>query len=191
MRLFIAVDVSSKAGIIKLQQDIAEFEGWGPDEVRPVEKQNLHFTLMFLGKAEGSMVDRIKSKLSQLRFEPFRITYTGIGGHPKIDSADKIWVGVDEEGAARLSALAGSVAGKLNEIKLEPDKPFIPQVPIFHSKEGRLELGKLFAKYREKSFGCDLIDKIHLKKSEAGSGAGSITTTTTYSRIFTKAMGAP
>ena len=186
MRLFVAADVSSKAGIIKLQQDIAGYEGWSPDEVRPVEKQNLHFTLMFLGESEGSMVDRIKSKLSQLRFEPFRITYTGIGGHPDMNSANKIWVGVDAEGAARLSALSGRVAAKLGELDLEPDKPFVPQVPIFHAKEGRLlELGKPFAKYRGKSFGSDLIDKVHLKKSEAG-GSGY-----TYSRIFTKALGVP
>ncbi|MGI0020568.1 MAG: RNA 2',3'-cyclic phosphodiesterase [Nitrososphaera sp.] len=185
MRLFVAADVSSKAGIIKLQQDIAESESWSPDEVRPVEKQNLHFTLMFIGESEGGTVDRIKSKLSELRFEPFRITYTGIGGHPDLDSADKIWVGVDGEGAARLSALSSRVAKKLGEIDLEPDKPFIPHVPVFHARAGRLEMGKALAKYRGKSFGSDLIDKIHLKKSEAG-GSGY-----TYSRIFTKALGAP
>jgi 2'-5' RNA ligase len=183
VRLFVAADVSSKTGIIKLQQEIAGSERWSPSEVRPVEKQNLHFTLMFIG--ETGATEKIKSKLSELRFEPFRITYTGICGHPDQDSADKIWVGVDEEGAARLSALAARVAAKLKEIDLEPDKPFIPHVPIFHARVGRIEMGKSFAKYRGKSFGSDLIDKIHLKKSEAAESGH------TYSKIFTKALGAP
>jgi 2'-5' RNA ligase len=184
MRLFVAADVSSKAGIIKLQQEIAASERWSPAEVRPVEKQNLHFTLMFIGEAMGA-TEKIKSKLSELRFEPFRVTYSGIGGHPDQNSADKIWVGVDEEGAAQLSALAARVAEKLKEVDLEPDKPFIPHVPIFHARAGRIEMGKSFAKYRGKAFGSDLIDKIHLKKSEAA-GMGPA-----YSKIFTKALGAP
>ena len=178
MRLSVAADVSAKAGIAKLQQDVLSTI-WGPDEVRPVERQNFCFVLFFIGEQDNTATGRIKSKLGELRFDPIRLTFTGIRAFPDPNSARSVWVGVDKEGASRLAKLAGKVASRMKEIGLEPDRPFIPHLTIFHTKGGPLEMGRSFAKYRGRDFGSDLIDRIRLKKSNPA-GSGSV-----YSDIFT------
>lgn len=180
MRVFVTADVSSKSGIIKLQQDIVSAARWSPGEVRPVDGQNLHFMLIFLGEEGGSMTGRIIAKLSEIQFQPFRITYTGIGGHPDPKNASRIWVGVDEEGAEKLKQLSEIIVSKMADIGLEPDKPFIPHVAIFHAMAGKLQIDRSFSKYNGKTFGSDFIDKIHLKKSDS-TGSGLI-----HSKIFTQ-----
>lgn len=178
MRLSVAADVSAKAGIAKLQQDVLSTI-WRPDEVRPVERQNFCFVLFFIGEQDNVATGRIQSKLGELRFDPIRLTFTGIGTFPDPNSARSVWVGVDKEGAGRLADLAGKVAAKMKKIGLEPDRPFVPHMTIFHAKAGPLEMGRSFAKYRGKDFGSDLIDRIHLKKTNPAC-SGSF-----YSDIFT------
>lgn len=178
MRLFVAADVSSKAGIVKLQQEMAETV-LDAGEARAIERQNFHFVLFFLGEKEAGMVGRITAKLAELRFEPIRLAYAGVGGFPDPAAASAIWVGVDDEGARRLQDLAAKVAAKMKEIGMEPDKPFVPHVTIFQARAQQLEVGRSLAKYRGKTFGSDLIDRIRLRKSNPGP-SGQL-----YSDIFT------
>lgn len=178
MRLSVAADVSAKAGIAKLQQEVLSTI-WGPEEARPVERQNFCFVLFFIGEQDNTTAGRIRDKLGELRFEPIRLTFTGVGAFPDPDSARSVWVGIDQDGAGRLAALAEKVAAKMKEIGLEPDRSFIPHLTIFHARAGPLEMGRSFAKYKGKTFGSDLVDRIHLKKSNPA-GTGSL-----YSDIFT------
>lgn len=178
MRLFIAADVSSKAGLVKLQQEMAETV-LDAGEARAVERQNFHFVLFFLGEREAGMVGRITAKMAGVRFEPIRLAYAGVGGFPDPSRASAIWVGVDAEGARKLEDLAAKVAAKMKEIGMEPDKPFVPHVTIFQATRQQLEVGRSLAKYRGKTFGSDLIDRIRLRKSSPGP-AGQV-----YSDIFT------
>ena len=81
MRTFIAVDVSTGA-IARLQNEIM-VAGWSPKDIKPVEASNFHFTLIFLGEKSDNDVDSIKAKMAQVQFEPFPLTYTGVGAFPK------------------------------------------------------------------------------------------------------------
>ena len=47
MRSFVSVDVSIKDSINELQNRIIIEEDWKTDQIRPVEGQNLHFTIIF------------------------------------------------------------------------------------------------------------------------------------------------
>lgn len=166
MRIFVAADVSGRAGIVRLQQELMATT-WDAGEARPVEKNDLHFVLAFLGEQDARAVARIKERLQEVQFGPVRLTYAGIGGFPEPDSAANIWVGADEGGAGALSRLASKVAAKLKEAGVEQDRPFLPRVTILHAREGRrLQVGRSFAKYRGKDFGVDVVDKIRLIKSE-------------------------
>jgi 2'-5' RNA ligase len=179
MRTFIAVDVSNKNAIVKLQQELTAVARWSPQQVKPVEKQNFHFTLVFLSEVSVHVIDKIKAKLSELQFEPIKITYTGLGGFPNSNFARVIWTGVDEEGRKKLISLAGMVILKMIDIGFRPDKPFSPHLTLFRVKIGKFKLGNIPSKYNGKIFGNDIIDKIHLKVSNLTT-AGPI-----YSDIFT------
>ena len=180
IRAFIAFDVSTTNGIEKLQQELAYEAGWGRHEASPVKSHNLHFTIVFLGDIRLESISEIKSKLSELQFEPIKITFTGIGGFPNSNFVRVVWVGVDAEGCKKLATLAEQVVTKMSELGVRQDKPFTPHLTIFRLKSRNLKLGtELLYKYGEKEFGSYVGDKIHLKRSDL-TPSGPI-----YSNIFT------
>jgi 2'-5' RNA ligase len=189
MRAFIAVDVQGDE-IEKLQQEmmsassssssattLSSFKKWSPREVKPVERSNFHFTLIFLGEITDWQAEKVKERLASIRFEPFSIIFRGVGAFPSPSHAKVIWVGIDDEGAARLEALANNVVSSMKEVGFSPDKPFSPHLTIFRVK------GRPFAidvsRYAGRNFGTCIVDSIHLKKSDLTS-SGPI-----YSNIYT------
>jgi RNA 2',3'-cyclic 3'-phosphodiesterase len=178
MRAFVAIDVSSDA-IVELQKEIISASGWSAKDVRPVEPHNFHFTLIFLGEITDNDTDKIKEELLEFSFEPFSITYTGIGGFPTSAHARVVWVGVDSEGAQKLTAIANSVVDKLSELGFRADKPFSAHMTILRFKGRPVNTSYISSKYQGRTFGSDWIDKVHLKKSELRT-SGSI-----YSNVLT------
>lgn len=165
MRAFVAIDVSSDA-LVKLQNDIISASRWTSNDVKIVEPRNFHFTLIFLGEISDTDTDRIKEKLAGFSFEPFSITYTGIGGFPTTAHARVIWVGVDSQGAQKLTVIANGVIEKLSELGFNADKSFSAHMTIFRSKGRPVNAGHISSKYQGMTFGAEWIDKVHLKKSE-------------------------
>lgn len=176
MRAFIAVDAPSGA-LSDLQREIASAAGWNSKDVKPVEPENFHFTLIFLG--EISDPDAVKAALSDLEFDPFTITYAGVGAFPRPSSARVVWVGVDQEGGQKLTGLAGNVISKVAGLGFSPDKAFSPHLTIFRVR-GRMQIALDVSKYGGRTFGSSTIDRVHLKKSEL-TPAGQV-----YSNIYTK-----
>jgi RNA 2',3'-cyclic 3'-phosphodiesterase len=166
-RIFIAVDASSKDTIEKLQSNIQISAGWNSQLLKPVSKQNFHFTLFFLGEATIKTIDIIKAKLSEIKFEPIKITYSGIGGFPNSNDVRIIWIGVDAEGGRKLIGLAEKVRSKMKDIGFMPDKPFTPHMTLFRIKTGKLKMAtKLLSEYDRIPFGSEIISKVHLKRSD-------------------------
>jgi 2'-5' RNA ligase len=180
MRAFIAVDVSSDA-IVKLRNEILSTAGWNLKDVKPVESQNFHFTLIFLGEiSEEYDINRIKETMQKgLSFEPFTITYTGIGAFPNPAYARVIWMGVDSEGAQKLTSLANEVVSAMSQLGFKADKPFSAHMTLLRAKGRPLSARNISSKYHERTFGSDRIDKVHLKKSEL-TPSGPI-----YSNVYT------
>jgi 2'-5' RNA ligase len=164
MRTFIAVDVASLDSIGKLQNDIVYSMKWKPRDVKPVKLENFHFTLMFLGEVND--IDSIKNKMQELQFEPFTLTYQSVGAFPKPNAAKIIWVGTDLEGGHKLVKLANDVIENMARLGFSADKPFSPHIIIFRVKGPPVRIGDISAKYEGKTFGSDLIDRVHLKKSD-------------------------
>ena len=182
MRTFIAVDVSSDA-IVKLQNEIISTAGWNLKDVKPVEYQNFHFTLIFLGEIpddDDDDIEKIKEIMQKrLSFEPFTITYTGIGAFPNPAYARVIWVGVDSEGAQKLTSLANDVVSTMSELGFKADKPFSAHMTLLRATGRPISASNISSQYHGRTFGSDRIHKVHLKKSELTS-SGPI-----YSNVYT------
>ncbi|HVX02627.1 MAG TPA: RNA 2',3'-cyclic phosphodiesterase [Nitrososphaera sp.] len=176
MRAFVAVDAPGNQ-LAGLQQEIVLSSGWSQREVKPVEPGNFHFTLIFLGEITGQQAEKVSEKLAGVKFEPFTITYTGVGAFPRSSNARVVWVGLDLEGSAKLQALAGQVVAKMAEAGFVPDKQFSPHLTIFRAKNRHVAID--VAKYAGRTFGTGTVNSVHLKKSDlAPSGP-------TYSNIYT------
>lgn len=170
IRSFISIDVSIKDRINALQNRILVEENWKLYQVKPVEKQNFHFCIIFLGEVTPATLEGLKQKLLGLKFEPFKVFYTGLGVFPNTNNPRIIWMGTDPEGREELISLSKKLAESIRDIGFKPDKPFIPHVTLFRLKDTRLRLQNILKKYSNVSFGSELISKISLKKSELTKG---------------------
>jgi RNA 2',3'-cyclic 3'-phosphodiesterase len=165
MRTFVAVDVSS-LGIVKLQNEILSKARGNLNKVKPIEPRNFHFTLIFLGEITDHDLDKIKEKLAELQFERFTLTYSGIGAFPNPACARIVWVGLDPQGSQKLTSLADEVIVKMSGLGFKPDKPFSAHMTFLRVKGNPLNLSDICEKHKGTTFGSDLVDMLHLKKSE-------------------------
>ena len=165
IRSFIALETTNKDDIEKLQQQLSKHPALLDNEVKPVKRQNLHFTIIFLNEVDIATIEKIKYQLSELKFQPIRITYSGIGGFPSLNSANVIWVGVGEQGKSEMIGLAESVISKMKDIGFRQDKPFTPHMTIYRVKKGKLSASEIFSAYSATNLGHDVINKVSLKSS--------------------------
>jgi RNA 2',3'-cyclic 3'-phosphodiesterase len=165
IRSFIALEINNKGALEKLQLELSEVPYLRHHEAKPVKRENLHFTVIFLDELDLPTIEKIKNQLSELTFQPIKITYRGLGAFPNPNFANVIWVGIEEEGKNKIISLADSVVSKLKEIGFKPDKPFTPHMTIFRAKKERLRVNEVLSKFGTKSLGDDVIRKLSLKSS--------------------------
>jgi RNA 2',3'-cyclic 3'-phosphodiesterase len=161
MRTFVAVEVHNQDvlnSISKLQSDF---------EIRAtaVGKQNMHFTLLFLGEISEETAENVKKALSSITFKPIDVSFTHVGAFPNPRFPRVIWIGTDEASAKQLVELAGQVEQKLAPLGFKSDKPFNPHLTIFRVKNKTDDISKKLEKFKETSLGKDVISELKFKQS--------------------------
>jgi 2'-5' RNA ligase len=161
MRTFVAVEITNRGVLdsIKKLQDGLEITA------KPVEMQNMHFTLMFLGEITEEMAQKVLAQLRTIEFASFDIGFEGIGAFPKPKFPRVVWVGIEKDGATRLVALAKSVEERLEGLGFHSDKPFKPHMTIFRVKNRVGDITYELSKHTNEKFGVQKINEIKFKKS--------------------------
>lgn len=180
MRVFIAMDVKDEGSIGNMLAVQREFLSLGLD-VKPVSKEQLHFTLLFLGEIDPSILERVKERLSSIRFEPVSVVYKGMGVFPSVKHPRVIWVGVDPNSASRLGEIARDVEDRLRPLGFRSDKQFTPHITLLRVKEGIIRsrakatgasmgvsdtLATTISRHNDAYFGHDTLDEIKVKRSD-------------------------
>jgi RNA 2',3'-cyclic 3'-phosphodiesterase len=180
MRTFIAVDCNNKEKIFNLQQDILKSFPNSHRLLRPVNIENIHFTLIFFGDIGNEQLELISNKMNEIVFEKIEINYEKIGAFPSLKYPKVIWLGVDEKSERELNSLFNVVKFKMEQIGFRPDKQFKPHLTLFRVKNPITNIEQYLTR-KESIFidFSDIIDKIYLKKSELFS------TGPVYSNILT------
>lgn len=140
LRLFIAVPLPDgvKAQICAGPLSSAALNRPG---IRPVPAANLHLTLRFLGDTAESELSVIREALETAAagLRPFHAEIQGGGVFPNPAAARVFWLGFDPRSAARLCAVAESVAGQLDRAGIDGDrKPFRPHLTLARVNPGTL-----------------------------------------------------
>jgi len=165
MRLFVAVDMSEeiRERLNELCQLVGKFRG-----VKPVEKKNLHITLMFLGEVPDRRVEVVKEKLREVKTAPFKLHLKGVGFFPSAGQVRVIWVGV-EEGKEEISKLADLVGNSMKKLGFKRDKGFVAHATIARIKriaaEDKRRLLQALEPYMNEDFGWMDVKEFKLKKS--------------------------
>ncbi|MDH3191820.1 MAG: RNA 2',3'-cyclic phosphodiesterase, partial [Nitrosopumilus sp.] len=141
MRTFVAVEISSQQVINK----ISKFQSEININAKPVESENLHFTIQFLGE------------ITEEKVSNFLIKFRGIGVFPKLKFPRVIWIGTDEDGGKALVKLAKKVEDALKPLGFVSDKPFKPHITVFRIKNKNKDIKKQLQKYELYEFGSQEI----------------------------------
>jgi 2'-5' RNA ligase len=160
MRTFVAVEITDQ----NILNSIKNMQSNLRIEAKPVELQNVHFTLLFLGEISDEMAQRVQNELKTIQFNSFDITFEGVGAFPKPKFPRVVWVGV-KNGTNQLVELAKVVEEKLSPLGFKSDKEFKPHITIFRIKNKIGDITDELVKYSNKQFGSQKISEIKFKKS--------------------------
>lgn len=161
MRTFVAVEISNEPtlnAIAKLQSDLKI-------EAKPVSKENMHFTLLFLGEISDDMAPKIMESLSSVSFSPIEMNLVDVGAFPNPKSPRVVWIGVDKDAAKNLVELALQVEEKLRPLGFRSDKPFKPHLTIFRIKNRINDISQELNKFRALEIGHETVSELRFKKS--------------------------
>lgn len=165
-RIFVAADIHKKDEIQKIQKDLVTHLNLDSKFLKFVRPENFHFTLVFFGEVDNSLLDKIVAKISEMDFQSFEIHYGMIGAFPINNRAKVVWIGLDEKTKESFNQLYHLVISKLTDLDLdlekEIEKEIIPHMTLFRTK---VRLSLKFQSNESYFSISDKIDTVSVKKS--------------------------
>lgn len=137
MRLFLAVFPPDDVQVAASRAADALRASPGGRGVAWVKRENLHWTLRFLGERDEAEASRAAQALraAAVGHAPFDVALSGAGAFPNARRARVLWLGL-AEGDAPLRALAASLERALRELGFAAaDKPFAPHLTLGRVRE--------------------------------------------------------
>ena len=167
IRAFIAIDIEEPSIVQRLVWLRDLFVQTGAP-MKPVEDQNLHLTLRFLGEIPSGMVEDIyMNVLSRLQFKRFKMRLVGVGAFPSPTRPRVIWVGV-REGSDVLQQLYREIESGLRRLGFRPEREeFVPHITLARIKGSRNidKVVKLLNEYADYEIGEVVVENVRLKQS--------------------------
>ncbi len=166
LRVFIAIEIKNRdvlGSLIKVRDLIASS---GAD-VKPVEDENIHLTLRFIGEVPRSTVEEVCKILTNLNHSKFDMHVKGIGVFPTIHRPRVVWAGV-VDGASEVVKLHDLVEKELRRLRIPADREeFTPHITLLRVKSGRGvdRLVKIIEEFKDADFGTTPVERVVLKKS--------------------------
>jgi 2'-5' RNA ligase len=136
MRIFLAVFPSAEAQ--RAAAAVIERLRQPGDGVSWVQRDNLHYTLRFMGDLGASGLSRVSEAAREgaAGHARFEATLGAVGAFPNLRRARVLWLGLSEGGEA-LAAVARSVEEALRRKGFDhADHPFKPHLTIGRVREG-------------------------------------------------------
>lgn len=165
MRLFVAMDVPEPAlgAITRFQGDLA---ATGSD-LKLVERENLHFTVKFLGEVTEAEAAEAKSRLARLALKGAEVELRGVGAFPDVRRPRVVWAGVSRDHRTLVESLAMEAIASLDGLGERDSRPFQPHVTLarVRSSRGAGELTALIRERSDFSFGSAKLTELKLKSS--------------------------
>lgn len=145
MRLFLAVDIPTeiKLFLTQINTEISELP-----EIKTVNAENMHLTLLFLGEKN---IKQIIERVSSTKFESFELKAKRIGFFPDKNHIKIAWLGIEQ--SKELNALQAQLANALNYKSKQAYVPHLTFARIHVLKSNnRKKLFKILEKYKDKEF---------------------------------------
>lgn len=165
MRLFIAVDLPAE-----IKREIGALHPLALKSAKEVPLSQLHLTLRFIGDADPSAFDLIRSALRKVSSAPFSLRLRGIGVFPNAKRPRILWSGFDP--SPPLLALQSMVEETLTGAGLaREDRPFVPHLTLARFRiADSAELGAYLQGHRDFQSTAWTVSAFHLYSSRLDPG---------------------
>lgn len=166
IRSFIAVEIGDKKvmdNILSLQKTIIDTDA----DLKPVEAENIHITLRFLGEAPTSVVEKVYEEMKKVEFKAFEVELKGVGAFPSMSRINVVWIGI-QKGIGELNNIFSQLEPRLRKIGFHSDdRGLSPHITIVRVRSGRNKdkLARIISETQGKEFGIIRVESIKLKKS--------------------------
>jgi 2'-5' RNA ligase len=169
MRTFLGIDVGEKIRdkLVAFQEELAAVV---PD-VKWVEPENLHLTLLFLGEVDQrEIIDICRAAQKAIEATPaFVMSVEGAGCFPNVRRPRTLWVGVDK-GAAEVGAVHDAIEARLLDMAnyRRETRGYTPHITLGRVKsDGPSEaLAKTLVKKQTWSAGEVTVGEVQIMKSD-------------------------
>src|SRR5713226_738055 len=166
VRTFISIDLEDPQILSRIASILSSLQALGGD-LKPVERENIHITLKFLGDVSTPRLAEVKSSLKQLAFPAFTGEIKGVGAFPNLTHMNVVWVGVNE-GWSQVEQIYEQVEKLLSSLGFRREnRPFSPHITIARVRSGRNrdEIANFLRRLSDESFGTFNVGRIRLKQS--------------------------
>src|SRR2546428_3043768 len=166
IRSFVSIDLEDEKILSQVESIMSSLSTLGGD-LKPVERENIHLTLKFLGNVSSSKVEEVKSALAQVTLQPFSLEIKGAGAFPNLKRMNVIWVGVGE-GWSQVELIFEQTEKLLHRLGFSREtRPFSPHTTVGRLKSGRKrdEIAAFLGHLVDESFGTFPVEKVRLKQS--------------------------
>ena len=129
MRCFVSLEISEeiREKTAKIQENL-RFPG-----IKLAEKQNLHFTLKFLGEISQETASKAAQLLGEIDFCQFGMDICGVGAFPNARHPRIIWVGC---ASPKITHLAAEIDAKLLPLGFPLQENYVSHMTIARVKPG-------------------------------------------------------
>lgn len=137
-------------------------------DLKPVEPQNIHVTVRFLGNISSETVEKIFEEMKKIQFVSFDIRIHGVGAFPNVKYPRVVWAGITE-GADQLRSIFSQLEPRLRGLGFAPDpRGFSPHLTIARVRSGRskVELAQCITENTNFEFGIIRGQCLKLKRSD-------------------------
>jgi len=136
-------------------------------DLKLVERENLHFTVKFLGEITDAQAAEADRRLRGMKMAGATVLVKGVGAFPGPGRPRVVWVGVAKEDSQKLIAIGEPVIQTLKGIGEEDSRPFQPHLSLARVRSGanRQNLEALLRASADRDFGSAVIGEFKLKSS--------------------------
>lgn len=136
-------------------------------DLKLVERENLHFTVKFLGEIPDSLVDEVDRRLRTLAMHRMEVDVRGLGAFPDVRRPRVVWAGVAPQDAKAISRSGQQVIDALEGIGESDERGFHPHITVarVRSPKNHEALVAVLRDCSTKEFGRTPITALKLKSS--------------------------
>jgi RNA 2',3'-cyclic 3'-phosphodiesterase len=150
--------------LMKVEEELRQTRA----DIKLVERENLHFTVKFLGEISQSMVEEVDKRLKVLALRRIDVSVRGLGAFPDLRRPRVVWAGVAPQDIASVSSGGQQVIDALEGIGESDDRGFHPHITVGRVRSPRnLEaLSSVIRDCSAREFGRSAITALKLKSSD-------------------------